>query len=119
VLDAPASKTVGFLLRDTWVSSTFLKWPVWNKTLKIMICRKCFFQKLTQSSQVHNVGDSTDSNTDGFLSRDTCFSSTQENRPTWDKEPISTLENPSCRKYSFQKLTQFFTGKQCARCFSF
>jgi hypothetical protein len=49
--------------------------------LKTMICRKYSFQKLTQLSQGNNVLDVPASNTDGFLLKDTCVSSTQLNRP--------------------------------------
>jgi hypothetical protein len=31
MLHGPASNTVGFLLRHTWVSSTYLKWPIGKK----------------------------------------------------------------------------------------
>jgi hypothetical protein len=45
-------------------------------TLKTMIYRQYSFQKLTQFSQGNNIVDSPPSNTDGFVSRDTCVSST-------------------------------------------
>jgi hypothetical protein len=44
--------------------------------LKIMIFRKYSFQKLTQVLQSNNVLEAHASDTDGFLSRDTCVSST-------------------------------------------
>jgi hypothetical protein len=44
-------------------------------TLKKVSCRTYFFQKLTQFSQGYNVLDAPGSNTDRFLSRDTCVSS--------------------------------------------
>jgi hypothetical protein len=31
MLDTAASNTGGFLLRDTWVSSTYLDKPIWKK----------------------------------------------------------------------------------------
>jgi hypothetical protein len=44
--------------------------------LKTVICRKYSFQKLSQFSQAINVLDAPASNTDVFMSRDTCVSST-------------------------------------------
>jgi hypothetical protein len=42
-------------------------------TLKNLSYRNYSFQKQTQLSQGHNVLDAPSSNTDGFLSGDTCF----------------------------------------------
>jgi hypothetical protein len=44
---------------------------------------------------------------DGFLSRNTCVSSTQLNRPISNKSFFLHLEILIGRQYSFQKLTQF------------
>jgi hypothetical protein len=52
--------------------------------LKTVICRKRFFQKLTQFPQGNNVLDDPFSTTHEFLSRDTCISSTHLNRPIWN-----------------------------------
>jgi hypothetical protein len=58
-------------------------------TLKNLSCREYSFQKLTQFSQGNNVLDAPAFIKDGFLCRDTCVSSTQMNRPIWNKESIS------------------------------
>jgi hypothetical protein len=60
-------------------------------TLKILFCRKYFFQNLTIFTQVNNMVDATASNSNGFLWRDTCVSSTQLNRPIWNKVSLSPL----------------------------
>jgi hypothetical protein len=57
-------------------------------TLKTMICRKYSFQKLNEFSQGNNVPDVPASNSDGFLWRDTCVSSTQLNRPICRKQSL-------------------------------
>jgi hypothetical protein len=48
-----------------------------------------FLSKLTQFSQGNNVLDANVSNTHAFLSRDTGFSSIQQNRPICVKESLS------------------------------
>jgi hypothetical protein len=52
-------------------------------SLKILICRKYSYQKLTQFSQGYNVIDATACNTHGFLSRDICVPSSQQYRTIW------------------------------------
>jgi hypothetical protein len=59
--------------------------------LKTLMGVQCSFQKLTQFSQRINVQDAPASNTGGFLSRDTCVSSIQVNRPIWNKVSDCTL----------------------------
>jgi hypothetical protein len=59
-------------------------------SLKNLSCRRYFFKKLTQFSQGNNVLDTPASNSNGFLSNDTYFSSPQLNRSTWNKESLST-----------------------------
>jgi hypothetical protein len=49
------------------------------------------------------VLDAAPSNIDGFLSRDTCDSTTQLNRPTWNDSPYLILETHKLRKHSSQK----------------
>jgi hypothetical protein len=39
-----------------------------------------------------------------------CFFSSAVQAYLEQREPISTLKNPNCRKYSFQKLTPFSQG---------
>jgi hypothetical protein len=58
-------------------------------TLKTMICRNHTLQKLTQFSVGKNVLDTTASNRDGCLWRDTCVSPNQLNRPIWNKMSLS------------------------------
>jgi hypothetical protein len=54
-----------------------------------MISRKYSFQKVNEFSLGNNVLDAPVSNTDGFLSRDTCISSTYLNKPIWNKMSLS------------------------------
>jgi hypothetical protein len=56
------------------------------------------------------VLDTPSSLADVFLWRVTCVSSIHVNEPILNREPISTLKNVHCRKYSFGKLTQFSQG---------
>jgi hypothetical protein len=58
-------------------------------TLTNLHCRKYSFQKQTQFSQENNVLDAPAPKTDGFLSRGTCVSSTQLNRPILNKMTLS------------------------------
>jgi hypothetical protein len=58
------------------VESAYLEQKVPISTLKHLIFRKYFFQKLTQFSQRNKVLLASASNTDGFPLRDTCVSST-------------------------------------------
>jgi hypothetical protein len=50
-------------------------------SLKILICRKYSYQKLTKFSQGNNVLNAAASDIDGVLWRDTFVSSTHLNRP--------------------------------------
>jgi hypothetical protein len=77
-----------------------------------MVCKKYSIQKVTQFSHGNNVLDAYASNTDGFLFRDTCVSSTQLNKPVWNIKSLNNLEKPNSRKYSFQKLTQLSQGNE-------
>jgi hypothetical protein len=56
------------------------------------------------------VADVPASDRDGSLSEDLCFFKLAELVYLEKTEPISTLKHLSRRKYSFQKLTQFFQG---------
>jgi hypothetical protein len=85
--DAEASNKDGFVWKNTCVSSTQVNRPNLEQTepistLKTVICRKYSFQKFTQFLLGNNVLDPNASNTDDFLWRDTCVSSSQLNRPT-------------------------------------
>jgi hypothetical protein len=93
VLDTSDSNTHGFLSRDTFASSSYLNKPVWKKkecfsTLKTLICRMYSIQKLTQISHVNNVLCAPASDTDIFLCRDTCVSSSYLKRPILNKMPL-------------------------------
>jgi hypothetical protein len=77
VLDATASTTNGFLLRETCFIN-LAEYPYLEQrepisTLKNTSGQKNSFQKLTQLSQGNNVLGASASNTYGFLSRDTVF----------------------------------------------
>jgi hypothetical protein len=58
-------------------------------TLQTVTCRKYSFQKLIQYAQEINVLDAPASNTDGFLLRDACVSSTELNSPIWNQMSLS------------------------------
>jgi hypothetical protein len=58
-------------------------------TLNILFCRKYFFQNLTIFTKVNNMVDASASNSNGILSRDTCVSSTELNRPICNKVSLS------------------------------
>jgi hypothetical protein len=62
-------------------------------TLKILNCRKYFFQKLTLFSQGNNVIDDAASHVDDFLSRDTCVSSILLDRPIRSKQTYLHIGN--------------------------
>jgi hypothetical protein len=64
-------------------------------TLKTIICRKCPIQKLKQFSQGNSVLDATGSTVNGFLSRYTCVSSTQLNRPILTNKAYLHFEKPN------------------------
>jgi hypothetical protein len=92
-------------LQLSWIHH--LEQPEPISTLKTLICRQYFFQKLSQSAQGNNVLDAPSSNTDIFLWRNTCVSSSLLNRPILEQVwPVCTFKNLSCRKYCLQKLTQ-------------
>jgi hypothetical protein len=80
VLNVAYSNIDCFLCRNACVSSTQLNSPIGAKRdylyLETMMFKGYSFQKLTQFSQESNVLDAPVSNTDCFLSRDTCVSST-------------------------------------------
>jgi hypothetical protein len=61
-------------------------------TLKHLSFRKTSFQKLNILTWKH-MQEGAVSNIDGFLWRDTCVSSTQQNRPIWRKGSLSPPGN--------------------------
>jgi hypothetical protein len=57
------------------------------------------------------VLDSPASDTYGFLWRDTCISSTQLNKPKWNKESVTPpSKSLVAESIPFQNLTQFLHG---------
>jgi hypothetical protein len=63
---------------------------MWNKKRAFLYLKNCdlqaySFQKLTHFPQGNNAQDAAASNTDGFLSTDTCVSSTLLSRTFWNK----------------------------------
>jgi hypothetical protein len=65
------------------------------------------------------VPDAPASNLDGFLWRDKYVSSTQMNRPIWNKMCISPPENPGGQAVTVSKTNSILTGKECAICYTF
>jgi hypothetical protein len=115
VLDAAASNIDCFLIRDTcisslsWIGVFGTKWVI--ATLKNLICRKYSLEQLSQFSQGKIVLDATASNTNGLLLRYIyMFHWLRWIRLFVSKTAYLHLEIPSCRKFSFQKLTQFSQG---------
>jgi hypothetical protein len=76
-----------------------------------MICRNHSFQKVTQGN---NVVFAPTSNTDGFLSRYACVSSTHQNRPICNKMRLSPLWKVWYAAVFLPKTNTFLTGKECA-----
>jgi hypothetical protein len=115
VLDAPASNLDGCLWRDTFVSSMQLNKLIWRKqslsppaTVKI---QEVFLSKTNWIPKGNNMLDSHASNRDGFLLRDTCYSSTYLNYVYVEQtELMFTLKILSCRNYSFQNINRFSQG---------
>jgi hypothetical protein len=61
------------------------------------------FQKLTQFSKGNNALEAAASNTDGFLCRDICVSSTHLSIAIWSKERLSpTLQTSVAESIPFQ-----------------
>jgi hypothetical protein len=58
--------------------------------------------------------DAATSNTDGFLSRGTCASTTQLNRPIGSTVSLSHLENSDMQEVCLSKTNSILTGKPCA-----
>jgi hypothetical protein len=81
--------------------------------------RKYSFQKLTQFSQLNNMLDVPAANTDSFLSRDTCVSSTLLKRPIWNKMSHSPAWELDLQEVFLSKNNSVLKGKQCARCSCF
>jgi hypothetical protein len=82
VLDAAASNIDGFLSRDTCVSSTLLNRCIWYKEIYNHLekpkLQEVFLSKMYSILTLKHVLDAPASNTDGFLSRDTCVFNSAE-----------------------------------------
>jgi hypothetical protein len=72
------------------------------------------FQKQTQVSQVNKVLGVHASNTDGFLCRHTCVSSTQVNKTIWKKENLSPACKPKQQVVFLSETNALLTVKQGA-----
>jgi hypothetical protein len=57
--------------------------------------------------------DAPGSNTDDFLLRDTCVSSTELNKPTWNIINLSHLEKYDLEEEFLSKPNSILTGTQC------
>jgi hypothetical protein len=111
VLNPRPSNPNGFLLRDACVSSTHLNWPVWNKQSLSAPCYTYFAGtiefKTKPISKRNNELDPSLSNTDVFLSRDKCVSSTQLNMPVWYKQSLTAPRETRVAELFLSKLPQF------------
>jgi hypothetical protein len=123
VLDARASNLDGFLLRDTCVSSTQLNRPYWTKFAFYLLENHDgeaeFLSKANSFLQENKLFDVPPSNIDGFLSRDTCFSTSQLNRHIGMKCAFLPLLKPDRQAVFLSETNSILTGKQCARCSCF
>jgi hypothetical protein len=121
VLNAIASNTHGFLLRDAFLFyfQAYFKQKEPLSTLKQLSCSKYSFHKLTEFSKGSNVLGAVASNIDGFLWTDTCVSSTQLNRFIWGEYSLSPPETPKLQEVILSKYNSILTWKQCDRCFCF
>jgi hypothetical protein len=61
-------------------------------TLKVLICRKDSFQKLSQLGQRNHVVAAALSNIDGFLAKDACVFNSAEKTYFEHAEPIAPLK---------------------------
>jgi hypothetical protein len=99
--------------------STYLEKNEPFPTLKGLICRKYFFQKLPQLSNWKNVLDATASNIGGLYCRDKWLSSTQLYRPFWSKQIPPTPENYDLTQDFLSITKSVLSLKQSARYFIF
>jgi hypothetical protein len=87
-------------------------------TLKHLSCKKFSLQKLIQYLQGNNVLDAPASNTDGFLSRDTCVSSLSWIGLFGTKWSFLHLEKSDLQEVFLWTTKLILTGKLCARCYT-
>jgi hypothetical protein len=79
-------REIHVFLQVRWIGGSAAKGAF--SILKSLVCRKNFFQKLTEFSWHNNVLDAAATFIAGFLWRDTYGSSTQVNRPIWSKRRL-------------------------------
>jgi hypothetical protein len=114
VLHAPASNFMIFfweihvLLQLSWIVLPGTKWAF--LTLENLIGRQSFFQKQTHFWQKNNTLDAPPANVRGFLTRDTCVSSSQLNIPIWSKHRLSQRETPMWQEVFLWKTSSIPTG---------
>jgi hypothetical protein len=125
VLDAIASQTDVFLLRNKCVSSLsllgffFFKQNELFSTLKILICKKYSYKKLTQFSQGNNMPNAAAPNIIVFFGEIQVFLQLKVNRHVWRKQSLSPPEIPKLQEIFLSKTDYILTGKQCASCSCF
>jgi hypothetical protein len=94
VLDVPALTQIAFFERYlcffNFAEYDYLEQNEPFSTMKILIFRKYFFQKITQFSQGNNMLGAAVSNIDGFLWRDIWVSLSQMNRHIGSTRSLST-----------------------------
>jgi hypothetical protein len=95
VLYVPPSNIDGFLLRDTYVSSSHVNRSIWNKICDSSLLNldrlEVFLSKKTQFSQGNKVIDGATSIISAFFWRDTCVSTIHLDGLIWNKMCISIL----------------------------
>jgi hypothetical protein len=89
-----------------WIGLFGNKWAF--VTFETTDYKVVFHRKTNSVITENNVQESPPSNVGGFLSKGTCVSSTQPNRPIWKKNVgFCPLKPVLGRQHSFQKPTQF------------
>jgi hypothetical protein len=86
-----------------------------NTILKNLLSRKYYFPKLSPFSQGRHGLHAPVSNTDGFVSRDTCVSSSYWTGLLGTTWAFLHLENYDCQEEFLSLTISMLTKKQCAR----
>jgi hypothetical protein len=119
VLNAAASNICGFHWRETCILSPWLNRPVWNNRVyppRKHTVQEVFLSKLSQFLKRNNVLDVLESNTNGFLWRDTYISSSQLNKTISNRDYLH-LEKSNLQEDYLSKTNYVHRGKQCDRYF--
>jgi hypothetical protein len=123
VLDAPLSDRDSFPLKIPVFLHFSWRGLFWTKRgvlpLENPDWQQYSFLKDTQYSQGNNVLHAPASNFHGFISGDTCVSSTQVNRPIRKKNAFLNFVIPDWQVVFLLKTNSVLTEKQCATCSSF